>query len=462
MASEDKPLEPGKIVEPSKYKAGKSQYTLIIDSTQAGVEEKYFSILRFLQNTQPFGLGYKQEEIEKIKDIYTAGEMSSYWGTAEQKRAAQIDKFQQIMGNIGNMIKSLFQLLRELRIMDERLEYYDRSNKGEDAAEVALKSVWVDMVEGGGKNPGSVTGLAMNVGFFTLPDLFYSVHPKNIDSVEREVDKLKDSFNRKVREVLARKLKQYMIWKEKTYEELKTGQRFKLKYMRQHYHVIKIYLNWLRPYLRNIRRLQMKGPLGDSDIVAAFDTSKIELEVIATKKEFDIEVSPGLKETHEFKHFIPCLRVRWNFVAIPEMVYQQDYQRGAIHRGRSTIIIDAFVADENKKELENYKKKIDDEDLELLAAVDDSILAMKDEIDRYLTKAGEEEKKAEEPHRQSLFEPITSVVSGFKDMFGLKNWKLSSRDRYAGEEEKQAKEIVSAHAYLCYKVFKKTHGMMAE
>ena len=151
------------------------------------------------------------------------------------------------MANVGNMVKTLFQLIREMRIMEERLEYYGRSEKGEEAAEVALKSVWVDMVEGGGKNPGSVIGLAMNVGFVTLPDLFYSIHPKKIEDVEKEVQKLSESFNRKVREVLARKLKQYLIWKQKTYQELLVGKKFKLKYLRQHYHVIKIYLNWLRP-----------------------------------------------------------------------------------------------------------------------------------------------------------------------------------------------------------------------
>ena len=43
MASPDTPLEPGKLIEPGKYGAGQARYTVIMDSTQAGVEEKYFS-----------------------------------------------------------------------------------------------------------------------------------------------------------------------------------------------------------------------------------------------------------------------------------------------------------------------------------------------------------------------------------------------------------------------------------
>jgi hypothetical protein len=471
------PLADDKPVEPGKYDAGKASYTLVMDSMQSGVEERYFSILRFLQGAPPFGLGYKASEIEKVKDIYTAGETSSYWGAVEQKKAAQIDKFQQLMANVGNMVKTLFQLIRELRIMEERLEYYDRSNKGEDAAEVALKSVWVDMVEGGAKNPGSVTGLAANVGFVTLPDLFYAIHPKKIEDVEREVGKLKESFNRKVREVLSRKLKQYLIWKEKTYQELKTGQVFKLKYLRQHYHVIKIYLNWLRPYLRNIKRLQMKGPMGDHDIVAAFDTSKIELEVLAMRKGYSLEVEPGITEDRTFESYFPCVRVRWTYVAIPQMAYQQEYQRGAIHTGRTTITIEGFVT--SKDDLKEYKKKLDEEDFELIAAVDESLLAMKDDIDKYLTQAGEihkKEEEKEEKRRSLMLEPFIGVGSamrdvgagfrevtaGFKEMFGLPQKGKKKEGKYANDDKSQAKKTAGGDAYVVYTVFKKTHGMMSE
>lgn len=155
MPIENEELLPGQLIAPGKYKTGKAQYNLIVDSTQAGVEAKYFWIVRYLQNHPPYGRGYSGENgyIVKVKDAYTAGEASAYWGSIEQRKSAQIDKFQQLMANVGNMVKTLFQLVRELRIMDERLEYYDRSMKGESGAEIALKSVWVDMVEGGGKKP---------------------------------------------------------------------------------------------------------------------------------------------------------------------------------------------------------------------------------------------------------------------------------------------------------------------
>jgi len=355
LEKREKEILPGELIKTGKFGTGISEYKLVVDSSQAGVEEKYFWIIRYLEKTSPYGRDYYGDkgQIFKVKDIYTAGETSSYWGSIEQRRAAQIDKFQQIMANVGNMIKALFQLLRELRIIDERLEYYERGYKGEEAAEVSLKSIWVDMVEGGAKNPGSVTGLAVQVGFVTLPDFFYTVHPKKIDDVEREVEKLEEGgINRKVREVLARKLKQYLIWKEKTYRELKIGKDFKLKYMRQHYHVIKLYLNWLRPYLRNIQRLQMKETFSDKDIIAAFETSKIELEILAVKYKYLADVPYGHKEEREFKTFFPCVQLKIDFVAIPELTFQQDFQRGAVHRGRTTILIRGIVA--TKEQLQTF------------------------------------------------------------------------------------------------------------
>ncbi len=441
----------------------KAEYNLTMDSTQTSVEEKYFWFVRFLTNRQPFGLEYVGDQgyLIKTKDIYTAAETSSYWGSIEQRRAAQIDKFQQIMSNVGSMLKALFQLLRELRIIDERLDYYDRSYKGETAAEVALKSIWVDIVEGGSKNAGSVTGLASQVGFVTLPDLFYNIHPKNIDNVEKEAEKLKEGgFNRKVREVLARKLKQYMIWKEKTYHELKVGQQFKLKYLRQHYNVIKMYLNWLRPYLKNIKRLQMKAGGKDIDIISAFDTSKIELEVLAIRTKYEKD-SERRKEVTKYKEYFPCLRIMWTFVGIPELAYQQEYQRGALHRGRATIRIEGWAV--KQSDIDDYQKEMEKEDIDLLSAVDESILALKDDLDKYLEKAGQVAKKEEEKpeKKESLFAPFKALGEGFKEITTGMKKMFKNNDPNAGERE-GALKAVQAEAYILYQVFKKTKGMLAE
>lgn len=453
------------VLSAGKFGLKKAQYRLVIDSPLTGVEASYFSIIRQMEERPPFGLNYTGEwgRIEKIKDVYTAGETSSYWGMTEQRKGVQQDKFQQLMANIGQLLKTLFQLIRELRVIDERLQYYEEEKEGKKPAQVALKSIWVDMVEGGSKNPASVLGLGSQVGFVTLPDLFFEVdvhEAKDANDVEKEVDKLKEAFNRKIREVLGRKLAQYIFWRDKTYDELLKGQRFKLKYMRQHYHVIRLYLNWLRPYLKNIQRLQMQGT-EKYDIVAAFETSKIELEILGIKKQYEAEGEYG-KETKEFKEFFPVVRVQFNYVAMPEIAFQAEGQRGAIHRGRTVIIIDAFVA--TKEDLEEYEKKIEGEDLELLTAVDESILALRDDLEKYLIKA-EQVKKIEEEKKEekggSVFAPFKHLFLGFRDLAGIPTKERKTKSKHLSEK-KEAEDIAKTDAYLIYNIYKKTHGMFTE
>ena len=455
----DEELLPGKRV-PHKFGTGEATYKITIDAPQKGVEAYYFGLLGLLEDRDPFGHSIAEEgRIEKIKDIYTAGETSAYFGMVEQRKGAQQDKFQQIMGNVGQMVKTLFQLIRELRIMDERLEYYtksmDRDAKDARAAEVGLKGIWVDMVEGGAKNPGSVIGLASQVGFVTLPDLFFSIHPKNKASIQSDVEKLKEGgFNRKVREVLERKLFQYMTWKEKTYEELTKGKKFKLGYLRQHYNVIKIYLNWLKPYLRNIKRLQTKDATDDKDILSAFDTSKIELEVL------------GIKEKG-FKHYKPCVRIQINFVTIPQLSFQQEgYQRGAIHTGKAQITIEGFTTTE--EDLQKYKKEQEEEDFELLKAVDESIEALREDLDKYLIEAGQITKEEpKEEKKETILAPFGHLIDGFREAVGFP--KKSKEEKLQKKTEKQQKDergkaqgSAMNIAYLTYKIFKIQNGMFTE
>jgi len=239
---------------------GEDGCNIISESMRGGIEVNYYWVLNFIKSKNlSFGLGYKK--IHKIKDIYTAGEASSLWGSQEQRKGLQQDKVSQYMATIGKMIKDTFQVIRELRIIDERLDYYDGFNKGDRDAVTALKGIWIDLVEGGTKNPASVFGLSSQVGFQTLPDLFFIVNPKDKNSVRKEVNKLKGKgINRKVREVLERKLFQFLVWKEKTEIEIRNRKNFILKYLRMHFNNIKLYINWVKPYLKSIKQLQSGSP----------------------------------------------------------------------------------------------------------------------------------------------------------------------------------------------------------
>ena len=462
-----KRLEEEKLKEKDKEPGSKAAEgnTLIWESPVSGVERVYFWVIRMMQMQRPFGLNCREGKgyILKIKDIYTSSETSSYWGNVEARKGVQQEKAMNYLATIGKMVKDLFQIVREIRIIKERLAYYDGYNKADDAGSVALKSVWIDLVEGGAKNPGSVLGLSTQVGFVILPDLFFRIHPKTAGDVDFEVNKLKETgINIKVREVLARKLKQFLEWKEKTEKELKQRDRFVLKYLRQHVNVIKLYMNWLRPYLRNIKKLQQQQPaLTDVDIVTAFETSKIELEVLAVIQEYEVETYHEYRETKKFQKYFPCVLARFNYVAIPQIAYQQEGSRGAIHAGRTTMSTQGYVA--TKEEIDKYQQYVEGEDFELLSSLNLSIDAMKDELEGYLKEAGEiiEQEKKPEVTKEGIWMPFKSVYEGFKDLFTFKEKKEEAKGSY-DEEKHIAKGVAKTNAYAVYNNFKKAHQMFTE
>ena len=456
----DNPLVRGESLNPNY---GKKRMHMIMQGMHTGIEKYYFWMSRFMAAKGTyFGLGL---DVEKIRDIYGATEASSYWGNIEARKGAQQDKASQYLATIGKMIKDTFQMLRELRILDERVEYYIKGEEGDESAEIALKGTWIDMVEGGAKNPVSVYGLAGQVGFVILPDLFFKVNPKNADDVDKAVNSLKgEGINRKVREVLARKLKQYMIWREKTRKELTTRKRFMLKYLRQHFNIIKMYIGWVRPYLNNIRRLQMKGEETDVNLVSSFESSNIELELLGIKKDYVVTVPRGDTNVDipmKFKKYFPCILVKFKFSTIPQMAYQQEYQRGAIHAGRTDIFIEPYVVTE--KDIEEYRVEKDKEDMELITSLNEAMDSLKEELTHYLEEAGELKKEEmEEKKREKILTPLTSAFEGFGDMFGAL-FKMGAKTQTAEgmkvDEKSEAKKVATKIAWTAYDVFKKANQL---
>ncbi|RKX57879.1 MAG: hypothetical protein DRP29_07665 [Thermodesulfobacteriota bacterium] len=451
-ALENNPLIQHKPLDPLN---GIKKHWIIIESMTSGVEKHYFWILRFLREQPNHGMGF--DKIEKVKDIFGASVGSSFHSQMGTKLASMPQTAAQYLGTIGGMVKTLFPLVREIRIMDERLEYYEKSKAGDESAEIALKSIWIELVEQGMQNPNSVYGLATKVGFVTLPDLFFGTNVKSIDQINKVVKQMVKSgdVNKKVGDVLAKKLFQYYTWKEKTYNEMQHTRKFKIKYLRQHYDTIKLYMDWVRPYLKGISQLQMKTSFNDADIVGAFETAKVQIELLAYRK-------AGYKKYH------PALLVKFDYVTLPELHYTPQGQRQPLHMGRTEITIEPYVVTE--EQIEDYKTKQDEEDVQLLASLDAAMMSLKDDLVKYLEEAGEiikQEKKAasESAPKENLFTPFKAVGSGFKQMFsfatpsaytGKKKPTKKEALALAKEKEKAAK-TAATDAWVLYDIFKKSN-----
>ena len=422
------------------------RYRISWEATNLGMEEPYFWILNYIEKDIAY------PHLHKTIDVFSASENSAFFGVSQQRIGLQQDKVSQFLATTGKMIKEIFQLVRELRIIDERKVYYEESFEGKESAEITLKGIWIDMVEGGAKNPASVFGMAREVQFTSLPDLFFSTHPKTSVEVDDFVERTRGGFNKAVKNALKRKLKMFMIWKEKTYEELDTRRNFTLKYLRQHYTIIKMYMTWVKPYLRHVRRLTLdEEKILTPNMVSAFEGSMVEVEFLAHKEPIG--------------RWYPCILASFLYRTRPSMSFQQEgYQRGPIHVGKIEISFRAYVW--TKEQLDNFKKFRDKEDLELMRSISDTLAgaidAMGGALEKYLEEAEgkEKEEKEEKKARPGLFESLRTEFLGPKKPKRPKPKKPKLNVIKDKANKKAATSTLKGDIFVVFKNFKKGHGMV--
>ena len=360
------------------------------------------------------------------------------------------------------MVKDLFQIVRELRIHDERLEVYNAWPKTK-TADVTLKSIYVEFVERGTESRNSVYYLATQVGYSALPDLFFNTLVKTQDDIEPEIAKWE--VNENVKNVLRKKLLSFIVWKEKTQKELEARRMFLIPYLKQHWGAIRMYLSWLKPYLKSVKRLSMNQKQIDSpDIISSFETSVTEIELLAKKGEVD---------GHH-----PVVIASFKFTTKPMLQFQQDsYQaRGAIHVGRVEMSLRAYAWKADK--VQAYKRMRHEEDFELLGLLDESVKSAMESLGETLRKyidendLYKEEEKGENVGKKrhkmdwdsSIMGPFIGVFRGFGEIAESFTGGFS----FVGGEKKKPggnpkAAISDAHISIwnVYKNYKKSHGLLS-
>jgi hypothetical protein len=450
-----------------------SRYYMGIESWHQSIEPYYYWCMNFLGD-----IGFPV--IDKISDIFTAAEHSSFYGAAGQRLGLAQDKVSQYLATIGKMVKDLFQLVRELRWIDERLEVYReaighdkegkplKDEKGKTVgpkagAENALKGMWVDLVDGvvGGQRTGSnLFVMSQQLQFTALPDLFFRIHPQEVKEVDKLVEEQAGEFNIPLRNLLKRKLVQYIAWKNETYKEMKTRRQFTLDYLRQHYNVIRMYMSWVKPYIKHIERLSGEQDLlKNPRLIAAFESSLIEIEVLARHK------------PEKSKKTYSCILLTFEYHTKPSMQYPGDagYHRGPIHVGSTRITWRSYAWDDKK--IKNYIAMRNREDIELLTSIDESLKsamkALGDDLEDYLREAGEKLMEEKLPEKEKielkgLMEPFTSLGKGVLETFGA---FVPEMPKKKGKEPyEEIKEVESTSRKICwlhYNIFKKAHGLLA-
>jgi len=436
---------------------------LVWEAAHSGVEETYFWVLEHMKQDRGFA------HVIKITDLYAASEASAFWGNQQQRISAQQNQAQGLLANIGKFVKELFQMVRELRIIDERLEMYEAWNrkledgtyKRSKAADVTLKSLFTDQVEGGTKNPQSVFGLASTVGFTILPDLFFNTQVYSVDEMERTVEEM--DVNTSIKNMLKRKLYQFIIWKEKTHVELVNRRKFNVSYLRQHWGIIQTYMGWAKPYLKNLKRIQMRQDLDeDPSIVSSFDQSVTEVEILG-------------KHSQKGGAWAVVI-VNFTFRTRPDMNIRKEYQQGPSHMGRIEMNFRSYAWTD--EQIANYKAMRAAEDFELLGMLDSSLAdvmqGLGDDFKNYLeeidpaqkevvTDAKKKQKSAYGKDLADTLDPFIAIFGGFGEMFSLFVPRKSPTKKKSVKEDdvKSAQGVAKQQMFLVWHIFKKAKKMIA-
>ena len=147
-----------------KKNDGKFGFNIIYDSPTETLEPVYFWILDFMN--QLFG-----GKVEKLVDNFAASPGSGHFGEMGQRATRMQEEAMKIYGLANTVIKSILNLIYDLREFQIRLKIYEKaaskdSNVSQGAL-LSLKQIWMDQVDIK-KGIGSINMMSLDLSFSTL------------------------------------------------------------------------------------------------------------------------------------------------------------------------------------------------------------------------------------------------------------------------------------------------------
>ena len=445
---------PAEEVEPKTL----SEHNLTYDSSSETMEPIYFFILDLMND---FGI-----KSEKIVDNFTSSPGSSHFSEMGQKASVMQQQATKILGDVNNVLRSVLNLVYDLRDFRTRLQHYEGLNSSNEntrnAARLSLKQIWLDRVD---MNRGNAGIKAMSLGqggFQTLLDAFLIVDDESLKGKDgKEID-----LNDRIKRILKPRIMEFNQWVVNSERELKKRYEIEKSYLKSQVNSLKIYSRWAKPYLKAAYDLEMKpGEERNPELVNTFDTNILELVLFGTQKvKPQNEVSKEALKTKGTRDFFSCFVVDFKFRGIPQKTQQGQYVFG----GRAEVKFSSFVL--NESEVNMVKKEIDKSDVaDVLNLVEgittESLEKLQEDIDEFLEEPTEEEKKKIRLG-DSFKEFKSSWTDSFKDLFGSKKTNKKDEENMKPDNfaEKTyirpfAEESARGTIYTLFDIYKKAHGM---
>lgn len=426
------------------------EYYLAYDSISEGLEPIYFWILDFMRDTSPSGLNL---DVKKGSELFEASVSSGYFGDIGQRATVMQQRAAEMMKQVNAIVRSILNLVYDLKEFQMRVDTYDEAKSGDkdtkEAAELALKTVWMDQVDMK-KGLGSINQLAQKLNFITLRDAFMSVN------TESEANRL--DINDRVRRILVRKINEYRKWRDYSEKEIRKRYNIEKTYLKSQIDSLKLYTKWAKPYLKAAQKLAMHE-FNLPDIVASFSNTQMELSLIGKKEIKPESVHESFKKIDIPKKKYAVIICELKFRSVPQTYRTQSGQQ-YVHGGRADLYFKAYAFDEDDlkllEEVELY------EDMELVENLTNvSLKELEDDLTELLKEEKEEKKKKAKPVKE-MKKILKEIKEGFKEITEpLEDiFKFAMPSQYADAEiKKAAQEKAESTCFTLYDVYKKAHGM---
>lgn len=217
------------------------------------ITSEYFSL------SQEFGhLGYKRlKEIETVEPSSFSNILNIF---LERKKNLE-DRVMQILGTINTVLKSIINIIYELKELDRNLNFYDKGKSHDketsQAAEQELKRIFIDNVDSR-KGGASLLSLSRSAnqnptgpGYIDIVSVFYAINDlKDVEKLNR---------NEMYKNILRNRRLEYEDWKKMNETDLRTRRALLLQYLESQTASFEFYKKTAYQNLIILKRMNLKG-----------------------------------------------------------------------------------------------------------------------------------------------------------------------------------------------------------
>lgn len=225
----------------------------------ADINKKYQINSEYLMILQEFGqLGYKRlKEIETVEPSAFSNILNIFL----DRRKNLEDRVMQILGAVNQVLKSIINIIYELKEIDRNLEFYYKSRSPDknvaQAAEQEIKRMFIDNVDSR-KGGASLLSLSRSAnqnpagpGYVDIVSVFYAINSL------ADVEKL--NRNEMYKNILRNRRLEYDDWKKMNETDLKTRRNLLLQYLESQAASFEFYKKTAYQDLVILRRMSLKG-----------------------------------------------------------------------------------------------------------------------------------------------------------------------------------------------------------